>query len=531
MHLISMWLRLVVLALFCNGALAADSATAPAPSPNHGYVFVSFPGAEPINPLFLRTLGDTLTLRSLADGSDHRLVKMASRDGNTFGMWLPAGDYKIYKWRDQLMTSYPTVTVAAGRLTDMGSLVSVPVGDNQFVLLPIRNAETARKAEAAIGDLPSGLQSPQPNGWLVDRVPAAFRPMEDPENRFGLIPLLLMFHETQANAAPINKRLRATTAIDEFLALAKASTPPQTPKAVGDAKGRSYFGAALGQVRVRDAQGTWTSLDTGSLHNVTAVAAWGDMLLAGFENGLIRLSTDAGTSWKLAAALDRGLSVTDISRVGDHWLVTGAHGIVLRNGMRSVDLLTVHAARAADLSDLAKQRDIAMESEPLVRPSAAAYQNFYYVNAFPKLWRLDVSTMQWRALGPDTDIHGFQITPGNGTLAAYRIKGGFSKLFVSTDRGETWTKYDNPPYVIMDIRFNDDKDGQAVRWNTGAFSGAIELLRYDRAKDSWTKSADAPVGCKAMLPDGSNTARFCITRGGDVLTFADGKWKAEFAVD
>lgn len=513
MPLIAFWARLLLLAAFCHVAQAADSV--------QGYVLASLPGAEP---------ADTLVLESVNDKAKYRLAKLASRGGHTLGIALPAGDYRLHKWRDGFMPPYPTITVMAGRLTDMGSLVPVPVGNNDMVLLPLHNAETARNAQAAAAELQS-LQSRAPLPWRVERVPAPSQVVLDPGQRFGLIPYLLKYYEARANAAPIGKRLREVVSVDEFAALAKLATPPLTQKLVMDAQGRSYFGAALGQIRVRDANGTWSALDTGSLHTITAVAASAGQLLAGFENGMVRSSSDGGATWKAAAALDPSVAVVDISRLGDQWLITTARGLVLRSGLRSVDQMVVHAARAADLSDLAKLREFPVETEPLVRPGAASFGNYFYVNAYPKLWRLDLATQQWQSVGPDTDVSGFQVAPGNGTLAAYRIRGAFSKLYVSTDHGGSWRKADNPPYVIMDIRFTDADNGQAVRWNTGAFSGVIELLQYDRTKDSWTKAVDAPVGCVAALPDASHRARFCVARGGNILSLADGKWTAEFAVD
>lgn len=513
---ITFWARLLLLAAFCHIVHAADAG-----APTQGYVLANLPGAEP---------ADTLILESLQDKARHRLAKLAGRDGNAVGLWLPPGDYKLYKWRDGFMPPYPTITVMAGRLTDMGSLVPIPVGDNDVVLLPLRNDETARNAQAVATGLQAQLQSTEPLPWRVERVPPPSQLMLDPGNRFGLIPLLLKYYEARANAAPIGKRLREAASIGEFTALAKLATPPLTQKLVNDTQGRSYFGAALGQIRVRDADGTWSALDSGSLQTVTAVAASAGLLLAGFEDGQVRSSSDGGATWK-AAALAPGGAVVDISRIGEQWLITTARGIVLRTGLRSVDQMGVYAARAADLSDLAKLREFPVETEPLVRPSAAAFANFYYVNAYPKLWRLDAATQQWQAVGPDTEVSGFQVAPGNGTLAAYRIRGAFSRLYVSTDHGGSWRKADNPPYVIMDVRFVDADAGQAVRWNTGAFSGVIELLQYDRSKDGWTKAVDVPVGCVATLPDASHRARFCVARGGNILSYADGKWTAEFAVD
>lgn len=502
------------------GAWAAESAAQLAPT--HGYVYASLPGAEP---------GDTLVLQSVADESKHTLPARVDADGNAVGMWLPAGDYKLYRWRGLWMGNYPSVSVKAARLTDLGSLVAVPVGSNDLVLLPVHSSESARNAAVALAEFQPVLVDKEPIQWRMAQTPAPFRIREVSEKAFGLIVDLLSIYESRTNAAPMSKQLREAGEADAFLRLAKFATPPLTQKPVQDAQGRMFFGAALGQVRVREASGAWTAIDTGSLHSVTAVAVRDALMVAGFDNGTLRASDDGGKTWNPVTAWDRSSSVVDITRLDAQWLVTTAHNTILRGGLRSVDQMTVYGGKADDLGDLAKLKDFALETEALFRPHAEAFQGYYYLNAFPKLWRLDVANQQWRAVGPDTDVHGFQVSPVSGTLAAYRIKGGFSRLYVSTDHAQTWTRYDNPPYVIMDIRFANAEQGQAVRWNTGAFSGTVELMQYDRPTDAWTKSVEAPPGCVRVLPDAQHTARLCVTKGGNILSLAGGKWLAEFAVD
>lgn len=507
--------------LMCSGANAAEPTAAQAPT--SGFVFASMPGMTP---------QDTVTLLSVRDKADYKLGGFASADGKALGKFLPAGDYELVAARGQkLGKSYPLVTVVAGRLTDMGALVFVDLGDNKVVMLPTHNADSHRNVDAALKELGAPYTGSEALLWRTDKVPEPFFWRQELGLRYGLLADLQKVHENRTTETPVLRRMREATSVGSFLSLAKSAALPTTAKPVLDAQGRLVFGAALGQLRVRDASGAWSNIDTGCLHTVTAVELWGDQWLAGFDNGDVRRSQDGGKTWAVVASLERRRPVIDISRVADQWLVSTVRPKYLRNAMLSADQISIYTARKDDFSDIAKNRDLEVESEPLVRASAMAHKGFYYVNAYPKLWRLDTATMQWRALGPDTEVHGFQVAPDNGTLAAYRIKGGFSRLFVSADHGETWTKYDNPPYVIMDIRFANPSQGKAVRWNTGALSGTLELLDYDRAKDAWTKTSEAPAGCKQAFVDGSHNVKLCVTPDGNILGYANGKWAIEFAAD
>jgi len=512
---------LLAFAVLCPTVQAADAPAQGAFA--NGFVFASMPGAKAYDVVMLQSVG--------SEPKEYTLNAIATQDGRGVGLALPPGEYRPYGGRGLKVPkeSYPVITVEAGRLTDLGALVFVEVSDNRVVMLPTRNADSDRNMQTVLKQLSATLTAGEPIVWRVDKVPGPF-PWRD-QGTLSRVSLaeLQKAHESRATAAPVRQRLRETTAIDAFLSLAKSGAAPATTKPVQDAQGRMYFGAVLGQVRVRDANGVWGTLDTGCLHNVTAVETWNGQLVAGYDNGDVRRSVDGGKTWAQVASLERRVPVFDISRFDDQWFVATARPKVLRNGMPSTDQITVYSALKEDFSDIIKNRDFEVESEPLVRTSVAASKSHYYVNAFPKLWRLDAATQQWRALGLENEVHGFQLAPDNGTVAAYRIKGGFSKLYVSADHGDTWTKYDNPSYVIMDIRFRTPTQGQAVRWNMSAFSGTIELWDYDRAKDTWTKNSDAPLGCKHAVADAAQDIRFCVTPEGNILGKKDGKWGIEFA--
>ena len=489
-----------------------------------GAVFASLPGGKPSDILILQSTG--------VQKADYTIPTRATLDGIAFGARVPRGEYKLLAVRGSLLSSnYPVVKVETGRMTDMGTLVFVNAGDNRNVLFPTRNAQSSRNMEAARRELGAPFSANEPVVWLSDMVPNPLRLKENFGMRFGLMADLKKAYESRVTAEPVFSIYRDGVSIDAFLSAAKKAARPATKKPVEDAQGRMFFGAPLGQVRLRDAGGVWSALDTGCLHTVTAVEWWGSRLLAGFDNGEIRQSLDDGKTWNVVASLESMTAVIDISRLADQWFITTARSITLRNGLDSVDQISVYSALKDDLTDIIKNRDFTVDKEPFVTPSAKSHKNFLYVNAFLKLWRMDAATMQWRAVGPDTDLHGFQVAPDSGALAAYRIKGAFSKLFVSADHGETWSKYDNPPYVIMDIRFTGPNQGQTARWNMSAFSGAIELLQYDKSRDNWTKSGDAPAGCNLAFADKTHAVKLCVTPGGNILSNADGKWAIEFAAE
>lgn len=491
-------------------------------SPTHGYVFADSPKIQP-----------SLSISSLQDGTQFDFIKRS--DESSYGVWVPSGEYKLERWYGHTLEGYSPFMVKAGQITNLGSLVAVSIGDHKQVVLPVKHPDNLKKIEETIHEFGPFLSSKGVIEWQTDGVPKPFEVSWCPgcvQPTSGLVVIALTAIGQEITRPPINKQLNDAKTIDDYFRIAKAGSPPLTKTPGVDAAAKLFFGADLGQIRVRSPSGVWSAIDTGVLNTVTAVAVFGTQIVAGFDDGTIRYSEDSGNTWKKATALGQNFVVSDIDRVEGGWLVLSERQKSYVHGGKITDQIAVFQAKRSDFGDIARIKSVDITT-PVNSGFARGEVNngYYYFNTGFELIRLDIASMIWKSVSPPTEVSSFRISQATGVIAAYKIQGMFSKLFVSSNHGDTWTKYDHPPYVIDDIRFENSTEGRAVRMSMGAFSGTFEFLQYDRATDSWNKTVEAPDGCVRILPDVNHTARFCVTSGGNILRNENSKWIAEYSLD
>ena len=520
----TLWMALVL-----AGCAQAPVTQSPADlGATHGFVHVSLPNSR------------GLLLRSVASGQEYNVVRQTAHGPYAYGLWLPPGEYEVVGLRNPDGSKYLTVSSNRGRLTDLGGVVRLEIGGYEFMVLPIRHPEIAAETRQATQTLLPYLTTAEPIEWKPLVPPQALK-NANPPTGLGLVADLLMDYTRHVNKPSLNQQMKEAKTIDEAFHRALASVPPQTDEPGSDADASLYYGAELGQIRVRKRDGQWVSLDTGTLQAITAVEVNGRSLVAGTARGEIRISED-GKTWQRRFSFAPEESVVDIDRIGSRWIVVTARLTTLVTPymapgvtMQSTDLIKVYSTTKEDVSDLALLREIALKEKIFVsRGMGLRGQHtggIYYLSDGNDLLRLDLQTLQWSSKTPGHRVDGINVAPTTGTLTVYRQQGAFSKLHVSTDQGATWRPADTPPYIFYDVYFESPGNGLATRWNTGAFSATIEFMKYDAAADRWQKTHDAPPGCVRILRDADNVQRFCVTSGNSVLNYVDGKWVVEMAVN
>jgi hypothetical protein len=530
--------RAIVIGALACGLQVVHAKSSPAdPAASQGYVYVDFPkqigDSTYIYPNNPRYVPRELMIRKVDDRKEYTLHDRKDPDSNGYGAWVPPGEYVISHWDNHKWGEYPSLRVETGRVTNLGRFIPISIGNFQFVMLPLRLTEGSDPVQNVLNELKGKLQDPAVIDWAPDVPPKPMSLSESTASPLGIIADLLEQYTLHVNKPPLNKQLLDARSIPEFLALAKSGVPPLNDRPAVDDRSNLYFGAALGQIRVRSPERAWSTLDTGTVEQILSVAWINNTLLAGSRAGLITASSDRGAHWVKLRSVAATEAVVSLNRVRSRWVIVTIHPTGKWNDPPSADSLTVYTGEKDDLSDLAVAQHLTFsDNDTLARWRADSYVSgqFLYVAACPKVLRLNLDTMEWKTITPSGTVHGLSVS-SNGTLTTYSAMGMFSKVFVSSDHGDTWRKPAAPPYEIKDVYFDDSNSGRAVRWHSGAFSGTLEELTYDKSGDRWSKTAEAPAGCVKWLHDAAHRTGLCITRGNSILSQDGSTWRAEFGAE
>lgn len=488
----------------------------------HGYVVAQYP---------VESKAKSLMLRSIANGDEFELDYDENPGGKATGLWLPPGQYEFAKWDEATVKGYPPITVEAGRVTNLGALIKVPVGSYEFVILPVTNKETQQKSTDTVEAFRSALKSAEPIEWQVTSTPKPITPVVKPTG-LGLIVDLMMDYTREVNKPSNNVLLRQATNPQDFLRLAKEGSAPITDQPAMLSSGEMLFGASYGSVRVTKGNGEWSTIDTGTLANITAVTTVNNVIFIGTDDGEIKRSDDRGATWTHVTSLEAGNAVTHIANIKNTWYVISLTFSKEIIGTLS-DSMSIYYGTGSQPSELKRVKEI--EARLFVQ----FWQNFrgysdgaaYYVNGASGVWKFSPDMQQPIEVMPPSSVSNIFASPDSSVLTAYKNQGAFSELFISQDGGTTWVERDTPPYTIDQIYFSAPDIGVATRWDMDAFSANLQIMHYVANQDTWEMDVEAPVGCRRMLRNEKMAPTYCVTDLGSILKLQDGQWKVEFASD
>jgi len=487
----------------------------------HGYVYVNVPKGGPIPA--------ALAIKQTNQKESIALTLRKDADLHAYGAWVPAGEYVFSTWDGLEWGEHESFTVEAGRITDLGSLVAVMIGGYEFVPLPLRPDEVSDRVSDVVNEF-QPLLANEMLEWKPKRLPQPIK-VTSPPTGLGLVGDLLIAYDRKVNKPPLSDRLRAASDPSEFLALAKTTMPPLYSDGVADSAGNLFFGADLGQIRMRSPEGEWTSLDTGSIWHITALNLIDGRLVLGAQNVILRANADR-SSFQRMVELPRGEWVTGIDRTESGWLISSIVPTV-RYSAPSVKAVRFYVSKSEDFSDRVLLKELAVDDKKALvwyRGTDSIVANgYYFANALGELVRIKLDTMEVQSVTVPTPAHGLKIDKPSGTLTTFFIGGMSSKVFVSTDNGVSWLRK-SAPSLIQDVHFTDATHGHAIRANRGAFVVTQELLSYDQAGNKWKKVLEAPKGCVRMLHDSVGAPTLCVTNGSSILGLKNNEWVAEFAM-
>jgi len=548
-----------VLILICVSGVASGAKKSPPPpqvlSATHGYVRASIPQWE---------LAADLRLVTLRREPRGKYVKLESRHGaRSWEAWVPAGTYVLaadvngYEnlkraALDDAGKPFAPVIVRAGEMIDLGVLFRVPVGDYEYQLVPTEDTSVADESAQAFARVADVLKSREVIRWRPVNLPQLAQ-FAERQSTIGLVEGVFQSVERDKQVKEASASLRRLRVPDEFLAFAKALTPPTSDEPAVDADGSLYYGADLGQIRVRDAGGKWSYRDTGTGVEVTAVEFHAGHLVAGNLRGQLLISEDGGKSWQGVRSLDPAEVVVDIDRAGSHWVVLTAlfedqpaayylGSLEYPPGEPKAWALKptvrVYLAARDDLSDIDLFREFQVKRYELVlghRPGTPdgvggfALGDDYLVHTYTGIYRLTPSGRQWAEVQIPTPLSTLVRASADGEYLSVVSPYKGMRHDYSTDGGKTWTRHVRPVGWTYDIVLTSDHQGRSTKTTLGRFTRTIEFYELNADGDDWQKVGEAPGECVRMLRDAAFDQRYCVSRHGSILSLVSGTWKIEFA--
>lgn len=523
----------IVLALFLGGCATVRIQDPEALKSTHGYVqaVIAESWGEP---------APTLALVSTKDDAVYQLERRRSGPA-LLSSWLPAGEYRLMAMRDD--TDLPLIYVAPGRVTDLGGMRSFDIGSYKRVLVQFSHPDFAAVLKAGAEANKRYLTASEPLEWRIDRVPKPDSTYSVGESgRLGLVASLLMAYERKVNEPPLSKRMAEATSVDILLALARNAAVPTRDEPSADSLGNNYYPGDFGQIRVRSPDGDWTSIDTGVLQPLTAVAVYDDIRIVGTRYGsiLYQLPPFDGP-WKPASSFAENVAVFDVDRIGNKLyalaLEMGPSQQTLVGVIQQLNAVGVYTAQLNELGSYKLLRRIDCGSVPVHLPMVGVrgevVGNAYFANTCTDLYRFDVSSDASASAGPGHVVSQFSASHEvAGLLTGMKSQGVFSTLSVSDDYGVTWREMPRPTYSVFNIHMYSRDSGFAALWDANAFSVDVEFLNFSAERKEWEKQFEVDSGaCRFLVSTRDHRTHLCVTQGGSILRVAGSRLEPEFAVD
>jgi photosystem II stability/assembly factor-like uncharacterized protein len=494
---------------------------------SHGYVVVALPRLLGVDPA-------EVTLRPVGGGTNYALAPTAG-NSEVLALWLPPGQYDIAQMIGPTNGKYNPIEVKAGQVTDLGGIVWAGIGNNERVMLPLRHRDLTASVSAATESLKESFQGERIE-WKPTAPPLVQKVPTTNAMPGGLLIYAIEAYIDHANKTPLRTQLRTTKSLDEFTKLYLPSAAPVLGGTSVGAAGTVYLGGNFGQLRKRDAAGTWRSIDTGTMSPLTAVEAAGNRVIVGTHDGLLLTSADNAQTWNRLHQFDKKENVLNIHLAGSQYFVlTGKFVGVATGRTAAIESLQVYTLDQPTLApkllrkiDLPKKLNWAQ----MGALQASLAGNYYLVNTLESIERFDLSARSWKKVSAPHDVTHLRSAKNGAIVTAFKAQGGFSKLSVSTDFGDSWKAMETPPYPVNDIQMESTEAGYASRWDTGAFASAMQLTQYDPASRSWKQTWTAPTAtCLRTVRDASGKEQLCVTGGGSIFRIGSGKLVPEFLAD
>lgn len=450
--------------------------------------------------------------------------------------WMPPGKYRLNllessnqmeRNRFDIEPMFREFEIKAGAVNHLGTLVYQPVGSGEATVLQMRSDSQPLQQWVSRTVFSATASAVPMNTVAMESVFPVRARKSDRSGSQGLIVELLMSATEKANRQQLQQRWSTAKTGEETSRYARESTFTLN-NAMYMADGRVAFGSKLGQILWRSPAGSWTNMDVGSAQEVMSVLQDQQLVLAGMDDGSLRISRDGGGSWQ-ARQLDSELSPV----------------IYMARGNGTELFAVIKSRQALRVLKLAS-----LESEPVVlREIKLASNNFWVMQpgyfrgivtrsdmrllfaiSADSIESLDMGTGQWNVQKTPSSYTILRANNNGKTILLGDMAGITRSSQISYDYGRSW-KPVSIPRMATNAFFANERFAAALVLNMGAFSSTTSINISTDGGASWSDGKALTEQCvNVAVLDASNEV-ICATIAGQLLTTRDGQnWKVERSV-
>lgn len=477
---------------------------------SYGYVFMSGEGKVGIRDA--KKEEDYYELLNIdTDSYDH-----------AYGIWLPAGKYKLVGLGDGRPLLFE---VKPGYVTDLGHFITFNLGGYKYVTIPYHDV-TFQEVREKLFDESQYFSKAKYLRWNIKEVPE-IQEQRESSTGLGLIADIMMAYDRKVNKPSIIKQLIDTKDPEEFLKFAKRIALIKNYKPTSDQNGNLYYASSYGQIRKRDTDGQWSSIDTGVLRDTLAVEFDGNQFVVAYNNGTFSVSEDLGATWKQYTSPIRD-EIYAIERVDSGWVIASRTSYEY---FRETDKQAIKLYLTKDFNEyeLFQESDLGSTYLHFMSPlKVRSVGSKLYYHDGSGVTVHDFQTNKSMQLDLDFIVTGFNISEDHSTIVVYNGATFYSEVSISGDF-LNYKKIAEPSTYVTNIYFDTLDDGEAVRIDQGLHISTLEFYKYNPKENSWEFITEAPEGCIHTLENDSGKVFLCMTRSGSILNHKNGEWYVEFS--